>query len=393
MTDNSPQNGNTLNAKNQEKNKKRKWLRLNQTCKIFFIVMIFVVIIAAIYFFQNFSKPKLVVPRYNHSAVVLQDGQILITGGETFINGKSVKLNSSEIYNPKTKKCISVNNKMNYERSNHSSVLLPNGNVLIIGGGSQIPEIFNAVSKTFYKLPVSSNIKDIAIAEKINDKKIIIVSPSNNIIEEFDLENNKFKKIGVLDSLNTNIRHILNYNGILFFPTESFNQSDLSAEPKEKVVISYYDYKKNIIGAITKPQSIFDFCIGNMISEVNNELIHFCSKNTLYSEIYDFKTNKFIKKSLTTIHPKAKYITAKYNDVIILAGGYKIPGPLGRPISIGVYDSKTNEIYEKKLNKIFGINNYSSVQTDKEIIIIGGLTGASTVTDEIQIIDIEKILK
>ncbi len=393
MTDISPQNGNTLNAKNQEKNKKRKCLHLNKTCKMFFIVLVFVVIIAAIYFFQNFSKPKLVIPRYNHSAVVLQDGQILITGGETFINGKSVKLNSSEIYNPKTKKCISVNNKMNYERSNHSSVLLPNGNVLIIGGGSQIPEIFNADSKTFYKLPVHSNIKDIAIAEKINDKKIIIVSPSNNIIEEFDIENNKFKKIGVLDSLNTNIRHILNYNGILFLPTESFNQSDLSAEPKEKVVISYYDYKKNIIGAITKPQSIFDFCIGNMISEVNNELIHFCSKNTLYSEIYDFKTNKFIKKSLTTIHPKAKYITAKYNDVIILAGGYKIPGPLGRPISIGVYDSKTNEIYEKKLNKIFGINNYSSVQTDKEIIIIGGLTGASTVTDEIQIIDIEKILK
>ncbi|MGN0014299.1 MAG: hypothetical protein ACI37T_02635 [Candidatus Gastranaerophilaceae bacterium] len=120
----------------------------------------------------------------------------------------------------------------------------------------------------------------------------------------------------------------------MFFPIETFDNSDLSVEPKEKVVITYYDYKKNIIRNITKPQSVFDFCIGNMIAEVNNELVHFCSKNILYTEIY-----------------------------------------------------------EKKVNKIYGVSNYALIQTDKKIIIIGGVIGASTVTNEIQTIDIKMILK
>ena len=43
MDNNSPQNGNSFNAENQEENlnKKSKWLCLNQTCKMFFIVLVF----------------------------------------------------------------------------------------------------------------------------------------------------------------------------------------------------------------------------------------------------------------------------------------------------------------------------------------------------------------
>lgn len=346
MDNYSPHHGENCSAKNQENisNKKRTLSTLTPVSILLFSGFI-IVIIVLFYSFFNFFTPKLVVARYDHSSVLLKDGRILITGGKTISDGKSVILNSSEIYDPKAKKCILTKNNMHFMRSNHCSVLLPNGNVLIIGGGSQVPEIFDVKTETFYKLSSFSNTKDVAIAEKINDKQIIIVSPSNNIVEKFDIDNNKFKKIGTFNSLNVCSRHILNFNGVLFLPVESFNKSDLSFEPMEKVVVLYYDYKKNIIGNITKPQSIFDFCVGNMISEVNNKLIHFCSKNTLYSEIYDFKTKKFVQKSLTSISPKTNYVAAKYNDVILLAGGYKTSGPLGSTNSVGIYDSKANKIY------------------------------------------------
>lgn len=396
MTDMNKENDNHFEdsqSDNSLQNKKRL-LGLHPTRNLFVFVFFIVLVFFSVFFTIESLKPKLVVPRYNHSAVVLQDGRILITGGETIIKGKSVPLNTAEIYDPKTKKCTLIENKMNYARSNHTSILLPNGNVFIIGGGSQIPEIFNIETKTFYKLPVSSNIKDIAIAEKINNQKIIIVSPNNNVIEEFDIENNKFKKIGVFENgLNTNSRHLLNYNEVLFFPIERLSQTDLSSDPKEKVVISYYDYKKNIIGNITKPQSLFDFCVGNMISEVNNELVHFCYNNRLYAEIYDFKINKFIKRSSTSVFPKINYIAAKHEDIIFLLGGVKITGPLKRSNTIAIYDSKTNKIYEKKFKKINAVKGYSSVQIDKNLIIIGGLIGINQVTNKIQTIEIERILK
>ena len=368
--------------------------KVNNGCKLLVICFFIVLVFFSILLIIDSRNPKLVIPRYNHSAIVLQDGRILITGGETIINRKSIKLDTAEIYDPKTKKCTLIKNKMNYERSNHSSVLLPNGNVLIIGGGSQIQEIFDAKNTNFLKHSASSDIKDIAIAVKINDKSIIIVSPSNNIIEKFDIKNNKFKKIGILYGLNTSSKRFLNYNGILFFPIEKFNTADLSIQPKEKIFVSYYDYKKNIIGNITKPQSLFDFCVGNMISEVNNELVHFCYKDKLYTEIYDFKSHKFIKKGEPSIFtPKIDYITLKYNDVIILLGGYKFCGPLKPSNTIDVYDSQTNRIYEKFFNKINAAKGYSSIQTEKEIIIIGGLIAPYEVTNEIQTIEIERILK
>lgn len=68
---------------------------------------------------------KLNYAREDHTATLLQDGRVLITGG--------YELKSAEIYNPKTRKFIPAGN-MNVVRRHHFSFLLPNGNVLIIGG-------------------------------------------------------------------------------------------------------------------------------------------------------------------------------------------------------------------------------------------------------------------
>lgn len=69
--------------------------------------------------------------RYYHTSTVLQDGRILVTGGETINNG-IVILNSCEIFNPITRNWTIVE-PMRYSRTGHSATLLNNGKVLIIG--------------------------------------------------------------------------------------------------------------------------------------------------------------------------------------------------------------------------------------------------------------------
>ena len=71
--------------------------------------------------------------RQNHTATVLDDGRVLITGGAT---GAGVALNTAEIYNPLTGISATVVNTMTVARQSHTATKLTDGRVLIIGGNA-----------------------------------------------------------------------------------------------------------------------------------------------------------------------------------------------------------------------------------------------------------------
>jgi len=66
--------------------------------------------------------------RANHTATLLSDGRVLVTGGDDLW-----PLSSAELYNPKTG-TFSATGTMTTARSAHSATLLPDGRVLIAGG-------------------------------------------------------------------------------------------------------------------------------------------------------------------------------------------------------------------------------------------------------------------
>jgi hypothetical protein len=78
--------------------------------------------------------------RYVHTATLLPNGQVLITGGQN----SSGTLQSAEVYNPATG-AFSSTGSMNATRSNHTATLLLNGQVLITGGNNSGPsaELYN----------------------------------------------------------------------------------------------------------------------------------------------------------------------------------------------------------------------------------------------------------
>jgi hypothetical protein len=68
--------------------------------------------------------------RYNATATLLQNGTVLIAGGDI---GDNAGLTSAEIYNPATG-TFTATGSMSTRRTTQTATLLPNGTVLIAGG-------------------------------------------------------------------------------------------------------------------------------------------------------------------------------------------------------------------------------------------------------------------
>jgi trimeric autotransporter adhesin len=76
------------------------------------------------------AAANLITGREEHTATLLQDGTVLVTGGT---DGRDRALASAELYDPKTNRWVSAGT-MATTRLDHTATLLPNGKVLVVGG-------------------------------------------------------------------------------------------------------------------------------------------------------------------------------------------------------------------------------------------------------------------
>ena len=87
---------------------------------------------------------QLHVGRYSHTATLLNDGKVLVVGGKNIDHGVKL-LNSCEIYDPVTRGW-KYTSPMNYSRAGHSATLLSNGKVLVIGGQQSNSELYDPIT-------------------------------------------------------------------------------------------------------------------------------------------------------------------------------------------------------------------------------------------------------
>ncbi|CAF1686091.1 unnamed protein product, partial [Adineta ricciae] len=75
------------------------------------------------------------VARKSHTASMLSNGKILVTGGYGSSN-----LNSVELYDPSTSNWTTTTN-MSVARSSHTASMLSNGKILVTGGSGSSGEL------------------------------------------------------------------------------------------------------------------------------------------------------------------------------------------------------------------------------------------------------------
>lgn len=83
----------------------------------------------------SYTAGDMVTGRFQHTATVLNNGDVLLVGGYSAAGYNSgTPLASAELYNPTTQTFTTTAGSLNVARAQHSALLLNNGDVLIAGG-------------------------------------------------------------------------------------------------------------------------------------------------------------------------------------------------------------------------------------------------------------------
>jgi uncharacterized protein (TIGR03437 family) len=81
------------------------------------------------------ATTQMLATRAAHTATLLSDGKVLVAGGQSMTGTSFVALSSAELYDPSTGTWTATGSLIT-GRYNHTATLLPNGKVLISGGNS-----------------------------------------------------------------------------------------------------------------------------------------------------------------------------------------------------------------------------------------------------------------
>jgi len=125
--------------------------------------------------------------RYRHAATVLEDGTVLVTGGQASSQATSA-LTSAEIYDPVAKTWTATTGQMNTARAFHTSTLLPNGDVLIAGGVNNLgntvnsAEIYDPSTKSFTTVTATMFAARNQHAATLTDNDLVLLAGGANSV-------------------------------------------------------------------------------------------------------------------------------------------------------------------------------------------------------------------
>lgn len=345
------------------------------------------------------------VGRAAHTATLLNDGKVLISGGYNFLEGNnhSINLKSTELYDPKKGKFALASN-MNYARSFHTATLLKDGRILFVGGngGYDSKSMNNLTTKTaeIYdprngKFTLTGNLvipRERHSATLLKDGRVLIAGGVNvkyippkydiktdilNTAEIYDPKTGKFTLAGkmkvsfgentavILQNGNVLLASVHNYNRYRHLPKRDKHQSGLSYSLEK---YDLYDTSKGIFYPIAVHYH-------NYFSEFNN-LILLSDGNVLNNgmgcaEIY----NPYLDKSTTLECKKSRIgytLSLRSDGKILIAGGE----------TWGLYPSyvdnvETFDLVKKTYSTIGQLNDHRIFHTATclktgKILIIGG---------------------
>ncbi|CAF1561813.1 unnamed protein product [Adineta steineri] len=123
--------------------------------------------------------------RYYHTASLLSNGKVLVTGG---MDNANAYLNSAELYDPSTGTWIATGNMKN-ARAYHTASVLSNGKVLVTGGGGSSgsgtgslysAELYDPSTGTWTTTGNITNARYYHTSSVLSNGKVIITGGSNS---------------------------------------------------------------------------------------------------------------------------------------------------------------------------------------------------------------------
>ncbi len=156
---------------------------------------------------QTFTMAEpMKIPRARHTATLLEDGSVIITGG---YDGKIETPLLEELYVPKTNTWLSAPTGtpplMAVARMYHDAVKLPNGNVLVASGCCDkaygTAGVYNPLAGTFKSTPPLSILHAAPTLTLLPDDRVLLVGNANlTVTELYDFQNGTWSTSGKLNT-------------------------------------------------------------------------------------------------------------------------------------------------------------------------------------------------
>ena len=125
-------------------------------------------------------KANLIQKRGVHKAVLLNDGNVLVVGGQSSSITGMTHYNTGEVYDPSINAFSSVSNNMTEGRAFPLAILLNDGNVLVAGGEnvsgvSNTADIYDPITNTFTQVGNMTVRRAYSTATLLNNGKVLVV--------------------------------------------------------------------------------------------------------------------------------------------------------------------------------------------------------------------------
>jgi hypothetical protein len=127
--------------------------------------------------------------RAGHTSTLLQDGRVLVAGGDYYASSQLNSIGSVEIYDPSTGK-FTATGSLKTPRFGHTDTLLPDGRVLIAGGwgpgfiGVATAELYDPTSGTFSLTGSMSTTRETHSATLLASGQVLIAGGAVGVTTE-----------------------------------------------------------------------------------------------------------------------------------------------------------------------------------------------------------------
>ena len=302
------------------------------------------------------TAPPMSMGRKSHSATVLADGRILVAGGSI----GAAATNSAELFDPAANAWTAVAGGMIQARSNHTASLLADGRVLFAGGDNTgapvaVLEIFDPVGGSFSSVGVMSSPRMSFASAVLADGRVLLIGGSNGSVpltttEIFDPTSNSISAGPALPAPRMGHSATTLLDGrvlvaggttVVSNPDGSTSNTDLGSAAIYDPATGNFALSTSSLAAPRRDHAAFLLPNNNSVLIVGG----ISSSNEIATaEMFVPSTGTFIATgSPAAARQHATGTALKQDGILLLAGGSNSTGPLSSAELYGFATVKTDK--------------------------------------------------